>query len=397
MISKIATFALMSGLAAAPGTPVPQTPPELPADTLAKLVPIRDGIAALEETAAAGIITRAQADQGTERFLEKASKLAGQPLTILQFESLAFPATIEPVQLTALQRFAGLITFFNVLWVLAIFIFVICLTIFLIYVLKEFPPEFYEVMLYLGSAALAIGGKWFSVDIAPYIGLTGCLMFAGALTLSATLHHWQPNPSGFALTCCIAWTVAAFAYGSQLIGALAVAAFMAALGFSVIAAGLCYFIGFEDEAALGRATVAAFALLALYTGLRVAGAVVPGVSIFETGALYFGSFVGYLGLLIASSRWYDGRNVNYALFQVITVVAGIGAIFFGSVFGIPELQKIGGTFFVLYCIEKLYEVPVESIPGKAFLGMVGAGATYAFCWYAKANPDMFRNYLFFIG
>ncbi len=168
---------------------------------------------------------------------------------------------------------------------------------------------------------------------------------------------------------------------------------LAALGFSVLVTPLCYCFGFDDEASLGRATTAAFAMLAGFVLLRVFGASVPGLNVFESGALFLGSFVGYLGLLIASSRWY-GHKKNYALFQIVTIAAGVAALLVGSLCGIGELQKIGGTFFVLYLMEKPFEIPVESKRAYAAIGLFVAALLFGFCWYVRANPETFRSILF---
>ena len=114
---------------------------------------------------------------------------------------------------------------------------------------------------------------------------------------------------------------------------------------------------------------------------------------FEGGVLFLGSFVGYLGLLIASSRWYEKRY-NYGVFQVVTIVAGCAALFVGSVWQIGELQKIGGTFFILYVLEKIAEIPVRHRINYAYLGVLMAGLMYGFFMYIKANPDIVRPYLF---
>src|SRR5262249_28271802 len=133
---------------------------------------------------------------------------------------------------------------------------------------------------------------------------------------------------------------------------------------------------------------------ALFSGLQIFGKGSEITAIFADGALFLGTFVGYLGLLIASSRWYHGKKVNYVLFQAITIVAGIAALAIGSIFGIGELHKIGGTFFVLYIIEKLIEIPVEGLRAKAFIGLIISALVFAFCMHVKANPSLYETYLF---
>ena len=115
---------------------------------------------------------------------------------------------------------------------------------------------------------------------------------------------------------------------------------------------------------------------------------------FEQGALWLGSFVGYLGLLIASSRWYENR-MHYVLMQVITIVMGINALAIGSIFGIPQLLGIGGTLFVLYLIEKPFEIPVESFTAYAAIGLCVAVVVGGSAWWAQNHLTQVQPYLLF--
>jgi hypothetical protein len=78
----------------------------------------------------------------------------------------------------------------------------------------------------------------------------------------------------------------------------------------------------------------------------------------------------------------------------VTIIAGVGALFFGSVFHIDELQKIGGTFFILYCIEKLMEIPTRSRLAFASLVTIVGIITICFCWFALTHQELFRQFLF---
>lgn len=372
-------------------------------DPAARIAAARRSVIALQETADSGVITRGQAEEGAKRYIAQASEAAGKTLTLDELMSAPDAVTAGPVpQLTALQRFAGLVTFVNVLWVLAIGVGVASFAFLfgsfvkdLIKALKNVPLEFYEFTFYAGSVGLAVYGRTLSEGVAPYVGLTGCLLFGAALLFTAKAHKaLKLGGAGVSAVLFAAWSAAAFVYGSSMLGFIAVAAFLSALGFSVIVSPLCYCIGFKDDAALGKATSAAFVILAGAVGIRIAKAHVPALATFEDGALFLGSFVGYLGLLIASSRWYDGKDRNYVLFQVVTVVAGIAALFVGSVFGIGELQKIGGTFFVLYLTEKMFEIPAKSARGYAAVGLVVSAAIFGFSMYVKSNPESLRPFLF---
>jgi len=373
---------------------------ELSADAARELSALRQSVMTVEDLAAQGIISRMQADEAVKRYLARASKTAGEAVSYERLLAMmtAPEAGPETTGLTALQRFAGLITFTNILWVLGIALGVLCFGYltwhFIVTVLVSIPKEVYEVLFGLGGVGLVVGGLWLRPGVAEYVGLTGALMVVAALSIAYFAHELQKKETLlFAVATAVA-AGAALLHGSGMIGFLAVVLLMGALGFSAAVIPFGYCIGFKDDAALGRATVAGFMMVTLFVVLTIYGQAAPQLAVFRTGALFMGSFVGYLGLLIASSRWYDNR-ANYVLFQLITVAAGVAALVVGSVWGIGELQKIGGTFFVLYLIEKVCEVPVKERVGYASLGLLVSGLIFGVCMLVKTYPEMVQPYLLF--
>ncbi len=362
-----------------------------------KLLPIRYGIEALNENAKEKIITTEQMQLGIARYLTEAEGLIGKKVNLSDIISIE---AMPQKELTALQKFAGLITFVNILWVIAIFVGVISGTYLfgdliteLLALFVNIPLEFYEYLLYSGSLALLYFGTTFKPEIAPYVGFTGCLALGGAMHLSMFIREGRIKEYKIFSVLFIIWATAALMYESSLIGFAAVVALMGALGFSAVMYPGCIAIGFEDDSAIGRATAAAFVILATFVGMRSDWLPYSDkLKIFEGGALFMGSFVGYLGLLIASSRWYNGRG--YWHLQITTIVAGLVAIGVGSIYGIGELQKIGGTFFVIYLLEKLFEIPVNSRREYATLGLIVSGVLYAIAMAVKSHPETLGKYVF---
>lgn len=384
-------LALAAGLSFAGEGGAPQSPPEL--------VEYRTRIRALAETAEAGIISREQAAEGAKRYLREASTRAGRPVTAGELERLPDAGRIGQPELTRLQRFAGLVTFVNVLWVLGIGIGVVCFSYLfgsyaaeLMRLLRDVPPVVYEVAFYGASLGFVAGGLVAGGPAAPFLGLTGCLLYAAAVSFTLTTRKLLCGYVKFSLALLAVWAPAAVLYSSSMIGFIAVAALFSALGFYAGMGRLCYFIGFEDDDAVGRATTAAFVVLGVFVALRLGAFSLPGLSVFESGALFLGSFVGYLGLLIASSRWFRSPR-SYAYMQVVTIAAGLLALFAGSVFSIPQLERIGGTFFVLYLLEKPAEIPFESKRARAALGLAVSALIYGCCLYFKTHPDFAARYI----
>lgn len=368
----------------------------------AELRELAYSVRALDESAAAGVITEAQAKQGIDRYLVKAKQIAGRDVTLTELTTTlaAAPSPAPTVRLTRLQKFAGFITFVNIAWLIAIIIGVISLLYLLrdliTWLVKRFldiPIEVYEVVSYLGSIGLIVLAKTLGDGTAPYVALTGCLLFGGALTFTAMRRKWR-SVDGISLILFIAWGITAMVFTSSLVGFFAIIALMTALGFSGAVIPMGYMIGFKDEDSLGRATSASLIILTGFVFLRVFGNSIPYLSVFESGALFMGSFVGFLGLLIASSRYYrDGDG--YVTQQLITIIAGVLALFVGSTWSIPELQKIGGTFFALYAVEKFTDIPMKQARTYATVGLILSSLIYGFCMMVKQNPDAWRPYLLF--
>ncbi len=360
-------------------------------------VEIKHSIMTIQELQRQGIITPTEAEKSIAYYLAQASRAAGHTLTLKEIMATPDPT---PQQLTPLQQFAGTIDFLRIILVLGCIATVGAVVyLFRYYVekllqlLKGVPVVVYEIVFYAASLACGIWGWLLPEPMHNSLGLIGCLLLAGALGFSASHHRYLANAFRFSGILFLVWTIAALLFGSSIIGFIAIGALLSALGFSILVTPLCYGFGFRDETTIGRATTAAFAVLALFIGLHLLGPLLPALAIFEFGALFLGSFVGYTGLLISSSRWYREKK-NYWTFQVVTIIAGVGALFFGSVFHIDELQKIGGTFFILYCIEKLMEIPTRSKPAFALLFTIVGIIIIGFCWFALTHQELFRQFLF---
>merc|ERR1711981_1415633 len=88
-------------------------------------------------------------------------------------------------------------------------------------------------------------------------------------------------------------------YHSTLLAYLAVVCGYATLGFSVACFGLCWCIGFNSEEGIERCLGA--------SGLTLLAVLVrPGMQLgpFASPITVFGGIVGFLALLIVSSKWY---------------------------------------------------------------------------------------------
>jgi len=267
----------------------------------------------------------------------------------------------------------------------------------LLKVFVEIPAIVYESALILGGIGLTVFAATLAEGTAGSVALVGALLYGVGFVWTVLRHteDWKLSGTALGAILAVAWGVTAAAFDSQLVGAFSVAALMSAFGFSALFVPGLIAVGFESDAAVPRATLAAFLALGLFVGAQAAGISTEHVDAFRAGALYVGGFVGYLGVLIIGSKWY-ARDAGYVLCQVPAVVAGIGAIYLGSVLGIPELQKMGGTLFVLYLMEKPFEIPAESLTAYAAITLVVCGIIYGAGMWVNANLDVAAPYLLFV-
>ena len=237
-----------------------------------ELVPLRNNVQALKDTASAGIISNQQAQIGIDRYLALAAKVANRPVNA---DELASIKVDQPIQLSTAQKFVGYITFVNILWVAAILVGVVCFIYLFGRLIAQFamlfliiPVWFYESLLYVGSLMVIFGADYFRPGISQYVALTGCLLFAGALGLSSVRLRGK-EPFWYFAILTMVWGITAILYTSPLVGFFTAIALMGALGFFVAIHPLVYVIGFKDEDSVGQATAAAFCLLGFFVGARV--------------------------------------------------------------------------------------------------------------------------------
>ncbi|HEU5375407.1 MAG TPA: hypothetical protein VFV38_08215 [Ktedonobacteraceae bacterium] len=405
-------------------------------DISGQLVQIKQSIITVQNLEQQGLMTPSEADRAIAFYVAQASQLVGHPMTVQQI--LAVPDRLQP-SLTPLQEFAGALTFLNAMLVLAIiavggaFIYLFKHYVRILFrILAHIPMLVYELTFYVLSLSSALTGWWLPAPMHQSLALLSCVLFAGALAFSVSYRRELAHAFIIAMILFLVWTPMAMLFASTFVGFLAVGALLTALGWNDFVLWAINELGARVRSRssqhIEQATLAGFVVLTLFVTIRLLSSFVPVLIVFTPGSLIFGSVFGFGGLLALSDRWYDRRystgverregetddehaarweqarqrdkNVrrkHYWGFQIVSIVAGIGALFFGSALQISELQKIGGTFFVVYLLVKLAEIPTRSRLMFAWL-VVGTGAlTVGFCWFALAHPELFRAWLFLPG
>jgi hypothetical protein len=367
---------------------------------MATLTRIKFNIETVIDLQKRGIISDKVASEEKQFYLAQAEPILGKSVDAETLIAHMQGQTTQNVQSqsSVFDKIKGYLTFINIVLFLAAILIVLGASwIFYLYVwpfVREVPIVLYEILAYGTCIALMYFGLGMQNGV--FVALLGCLGLIGGIILTFNAHEeamksffkkMKVNEMSFvSLVLCIIWSIVAILYSSKMIGFMSVMALEAFLGFSVAVMPLCYAIGFKDEDAIPRAMGASFIILASYVAMRMTGYQNQYLEIFSTGALFMGTFVYFIGLLIVSCKYY--RSNNFVFLQILTIASGVAALFLGSVWGITQLQSIGGTFFFLYLLEKYIEI--IKIKEHWAWGTFGLGLIlFLSAMFMKAHPQYF--------
>jgi hypothetical protein len=389
-------------------------------------------LSVIRELAERKLITQKEADTANTFYCETAAQIVGHSVTPEEIYEVASGG----------QRAAGFGLFLNSVIVLAGIALLLAVTGLIGYYLRDFlkslPKGFYECLAYFVTMGLLVWAyfvppfAFWSVEIQSlWLVVPSALAFAGCIFLSYSL-HWKlrkPSvnysdsdrvyagpgavsfPTVLSGLCAIAWCGIAICFHQafpnsgipHFVAFIAVMALQSFLGFSFITRPGCIAIGWEKEKQVPKSTLASLLILTPYVATNILSSSLPEcIRLFDTGCVFMGAFVYYLGLLVISSKWYcctkaynpKGKETErkgfsrYFMMQAITIASGLAALYLGSTFKIGSLLGIGGTFFTIYLLEKYYEIPWKGV-GWAWSLLGVAIALYFFVGFAGQHPQFF--------
>ncbi|MEM8722888.1 MAG: hypothetical protein AAGE84_26995 [Cyanobacteria bacterium P01_G01_bin.39] len=371
-------------------------------EQIQKLERVNCRLKTIDDLVAQDIISVTQAQKIQQDYL---SKSAG--IVTIQFNSPAEIMSIINKQKSEQNISHSLpipiLSFAQILAVFSSFLLAIAVCwlakLYLIPLLLLIPPSVYELLIYLTIAGTIATGYWLKADYIQYIALSGCLALIGALGFSFQQHQgfYQQLKRNFkidaftfsSMILFVVWTAVAMLYHSNVLGFLAIIALEAFWGFSVAIMPLTYFIGFRRRNIIARTMLGSLLLLIIELTIKITAIELPYFEIFAPGMRFMGTFVYFLGLLIVSSKWYfDKNDWRYWLMQGLTIVSGIMAFYFGALWQISQLTGIGGTLFILYVIEKYFELP-WSRKTFAWAAFGLSLLLYACAWLIRNYPQLF--------
>jgi len=318
---------------------------------------------------------------------KKAQEVIGRKVTAEEFMQLS---ETPP---NAWDKLTGFVTFTNIIWVTAGIMLAIAICwlfgIYLLNIIRAIPPPVLEVLCWaLALASIFLPKMFMSDDYMLLVAFPACLAIYGCLSYTAHVHELKHICWGH-LIATVIWSAAALYYESQVLGFISCLSFVTFLGFSAIMWPGCICIGFEKDDTIPQSMLASLLMLIVYLVIEIGGFSVPYYETFNAGFVFVGCFVYFLGLLIVGNRWYCHENaVGYLAMILLCIVSGVAALYLGSVYHLPTLLGVAGTFFYIWILEKYYEIPWEG-SGWAWSLLGLAGILYGFYAFAIRYPQLF--------
>ncbi len=236
--------------------------------------------------------------------------------------------------------------------------------------LTSIPVLFYEFLSLLVTLTVIYLAQFSSEASQAYIAFIGNVLFTVVCTLlfyrnrrvigefyKKHTRYLPIRPSTLLMSIIVlVWALSTIFYPSQLLGFFTIALLLVWLGFGIILTSIVYSFRFRGRSNIIRGTLGAFVLLSTYVIVLIFELNIPYYDNFESGIKYLGSFVFYTGLLLSSSRWICRRyHFNFWLLQALSIIAGLAALYLGSVYELYFLRSIGGIFFALFLIVKQFD------------------------------------------
>lgn len=81
--------------------------------------------------------------------------------------------------------------------------------------------------------------------------------------------------------------------------------------------------------------------------------------------------------------------------NVLMVAFALFCLWAGSVHGFVEMQRIAGTFLVVWLFEKPWDIPKAGVVGYSLVGAISCGAVFMLMQEVAANPDRWAKFMLF--
>ncbi|WP_153009648.1 hypothetical protein [Mastigocoleus testarum] len=356
---------------------------------------LRNHVLTIDDLEARSVIPSEIANQQRQFYAVQASKIRGESVTVTnlrnwnRFKALFRVQTIAKVLAVIVSIIGALFFLGGVLSRISWMIIAIVKEL-----LAKIPIPVYEVIFCVAGAYLMLFLEGLSPNLfGALIFFLSLLLFHGKKTCDLSLDS-EIKADFVSGMCLVIYAGSAWWNQSIAVAVLASLAFIAFFGFKLIAGPLSLLIGFDSEDKAGQGTFAAGCLMSF--GIILTQNYLPSsIDVFQTGALFAGTFVYFLGMTILSSKWVASKN--YWLRNVITFVSGLAMIWAATSLELGMVNAIAGTFFVLFIMDKYVELCTLWVKDEISFGasLLGAGlAGFGLIRVIELHPQYFIFHLF---
>lgn len=328
---------------------------------------------------------------------------AGMALAGLGWPGAAWAAA-PGCELSGLQVAAGYVTFANTVMFLCSLGGIVFLAVFLYHLRGLFarvPLAVWKGVAYAVVAALCASGLWLSADAAEYGQFVGAALGAGALAvilgdvadlMKAKSRDGTMWYAGVAL---LSGALALLQHNAMVAG-VAVLGLMALLGFTAFSAPGMVGMGFESRESLWRAVAGALTVLLPAALYRAAFGSLGPLEVFWPAIGWWCTAVAGIGLLIASSRYFQRHGVAvYALRNGAMLAFVAFCLWCGAVHGMLEMQRVAGTLAVVWLFEKPWDMPKRGVLAYSFLGAATCLGVFLVAREIAQHPERWSQWLLF--
>lgn len=303
----------------------------------------------------------------------------------------------ESVSIGHAFSLSGYYLFIGFIWAVAIGLVLVAIVkligIHLLLFLLILPVAFWEALGYILCFLLMTLAGRASEESAPYLALTGLLGISPLLSfsiVSRAQHSGRDADRLFAVVTGLSfplWLICSLKYNSALLGFGTCILFVSFFGFRCVAGPLCVMIGFTDEAVIPRAVFSSLVLNIVSLYFRLLQPNTWWFRPFESGAMFMGTYVYFLGLLILSAKSYWRYDEKQRRYQVAFVLSAAFFYWIGAVYNFPQYIGIVGTFFVLWLVGQLAEALPWHDRYMAWSMLALGVLLYLSAWFLQSNPQ----------
>lgn len=308
-------------------------------------------------------------------------------------------------ELSGLQVAAGYVTFANTMMFLCAVGGVLFGGMLLFHMRSLFdkiPLAAWKGFGYAVIASLCASSLWMDGDSVKYVEFVGAALGAAALAIilsDVADMMGIKSKDGAAVYAAVAVLggLLAAAQRNEMVAGVAVAGAMALTGFTAFSLPGMVAMGFESRDALWRSVSGALSLLIPAALFRAAFGSLGSAEVFWPAIGWLCSAVAGIGLLIASSRFFDSRSgvPGYVASNLGMLAFVAFCLWCGGVHGMVEMQRVAGTLAVVWLFEKPWDIPKRGALAYSALGAATCWGLFMVVREVGAHPERWSHLVLF--